>query len=184
MDEHEATMLVDRRVIVVPQGAFRGRELTRGGVSLGWAEQGRLYGLDHRYIADARHRKGPEGFRVWVVEDADGREVGSLVPTTRVGWRGKVKPATGSLPHSWTGSVRLAGSHREVADIRGGAVVHADGRLVAEVLLGEKRWFGTQSMWGEWTLKFHDCPDPRLRLMCFGWLNVAWQLQRQHDTSD
>src|SRR5689334_7085746 len=112
MIEHETPLLVDRRVIHVPQGAWRGRELTDGGVCVGWARHGRLSGLDHRFVADIRSRKRPEGFRVWAVDDADGREVGALVPTTRVGWRGKIKPATGSLPHTWTGSVRLAGSER------------------------------------------------------------------------
>jgi len=68
--------------------------------------------------------------------------------------------------------------------VRGGAVINADGSLAAEVLLGEKRWFGSRSMWGEWTLKFHHCDDPQLRVMCFGWLALAWQFQNALDASD
>jgi hypothetical protein len=120
---------------------------------------------------------------VWSVEDAQGQEVGSLVPVTRLNWRGKAKSMNKGGPLEWTGTMRLAGSDQDVADIRAGAVIHSGGALVAEVLLGEKRWFGTQSMWGAWTLKFHDCSDLRLRIMCFGWLAHAWSLQRNLDRS-
>ncbi len=131
-----------------------------------------------------RQRRGDDGYRVWVIEDADGHEVGSLVPANRINWRGNRKPVKATAPLSWTGSVRLTGSAREVAHIRTGTVFHPEGGRVADVLFGDKPWFGTQSMWGAWTLKFYDCTDLRLRVACFGWLALAWSLQRTLDTSD
>jgi len=53
------------------------------------------------------------------------------------------------------------------------------------MLIGDKKkWWGTKSMWGEWTLRFHTCDDPRLRVMCFGWLALAWKFQHAIDNSD
>ena len=177
--------LLWQRVVEVPAGAWRGRELVRDGEVLGFAERGVLFEPDGRWIAElSRRRRGDDGVKAWVVEDADGREVGSLLPATRVNWRGKTKAVTGGSPNGWTGTVRLAGSSRDVAHVRLGAVVHGDGRMAAQVLLGEKPWWGSRSMWGEWTLRFHDCADVRLRVVCFGWLKLAWDLQRQLDTSD
>jgi hypothetical protein len=56
--------------------------------------------------------------------------------------------------------------------------------LVAEVMIGEARWWGSVSMWADWTLRFRSCDDVKLRLMCLGWFELAWTMQRACDTSD
>ena len=185
-DEPDLPALLRQKIIRIPAGAWRGRDLlSPTGDELGYAERGALYVPNGGPIATLRRqRRGDDGYRVWVIEDADGREVGSLVPASRVNSRGNRKPIKASDPLSWTGSVRLTGSAREIAQIRAGTVFHPEGGRVAEVLLGDKRWFGTQSMWGAWTPKFYDCTDLRLRVACFGWLALAWTLQRTLDTSD
>ena len=71
-----------------------------------------------------------------------------------------------------------------MAHVRAGAVVDLDGSLVADIRIGDKKWWGTKSMWGEWTLRFRACDDPRLRVMCFGWLAPAWKFQHTIDNSD
>ena len=178
------TSLLRQRVIRVGQGDWRGRDITDGLRTIGWAQRGVLHDANGQLVADVRRRKRDDGLKVWVVEDAFGQAVGNIVPTSRIGWRGRVKLATPQSPFGFTGTVQLVGSERDVADVRGGAVINADGSLAAEVLLGEKRWFGSRSMWGEWTLKFHHCDDPQLRVMCFGWLALAWQFQNALDSSD
>src|SRR5579871_5824253 len=111
MDDGVDGSLLWRPVVEVPAGAWRGRELIEDGVVLGYAQRGVVFGDDGRWIAElSRRRAGDHGIKVVVVEDGDGREVGSLIPSTRVNWRGKTKVATGKGPLTWTGSVRLAGS--------------------------------------------------------------------------
>jgi hypothetical protein len=182
-DACDESSLLWQQEVEVPAGAWRGRELVRDGRVLGFADRGVLFGDDGRWIAElSQRRRGDDGIKVHVVEDGDAREVGSLVPATRVNWRGKTKAAPGRTPLTWSGTVRFVGSSRDVAYVRGGAVVRVDGRVAAEVLLGEKRWWGKRSFWGDWTLRFHDCDDRRLRVVCFGWLKLAWDLQRAIDT--
>jgi hypothetical protein len=176
--------LLERQTIQIPAGAWRGRELRQGGRTIGWADRGVVSDADGQLIADLR-RALVDGHLVWNVEDAFSQTVGSLVPATRVNWRGKTKPVKTHTPFGWSGTVRLAGSTRDVAHVRAGAVVALDGRLAAEVLVGDsEKWWGSKSMWGEWTLRFRACDDPRLRVMCFGWLALAWNFQHTIDNSD
>ncbi len=175
--------LLEQRTVRIPQGAWRGRELTDGARTIGWADHGVISDADGQLIATLRRAWGTVGYRVWDVEDAFGETIGSLVPATRVNWRGKTKPVKTETPFGWTGTVRFAGSDDDVAHVRAGAVVNVDGSLVAEVLIGDKKWWGSKSMWGEWTLRFGSCGDPRLRVMCFGWLALAWSFQHTIDNS-
>ncbi len=176
--------LLERQSIRIPQGAWRGRELTDGLRAIGFAHHGEISDADGQLIAILRRVRGSHGYRVWNVEDAFGETVGTLVPATRVNWRGKTKPVNTHTPFGWSGTVRLVGSERDEAHVRAGEVVNLDGSLAAEVLIGDTRWWGSKSMWGEWLLRFSNCDDPRLRVMCFGWLALAWSFQRTIDTSD
>ena len=83
------------------------------------------------------------------------------------------------------GTLRMGGSNLDVASIRGGAVIReGDGQVIAEVRIGDSSKPLTPSMWGVWTLKFRQCDDLQLRLMCFGWLALAWNLQRSKDKAE
>ena len=72
--------LLERRTIRIPPGAWRGRQLTDGDRTIGFANRGEISEADGQLIAALRRAKGADGYRVWNVEDAFGQTVGSLVP--------------------------------------------------------------------------------------------------------
>ena len=71
-----------------------------------------------------------------------------------------------------------------MAHVRAGAVVDRDGALAAEVLIGRQEVVGHEVDVGRVDAGFRTCDDPQLRVMCFGWLALAWSFQHTIDDSD
>ena len=105
-----------------------------------------------------------------------------LLSASRTSRTGKIKPVRAGAPMAWTGWMHDFRTERNVAYVKNGQVIRdPEGTLVAEVMIGDTRWWGTTSMWGDWTLGFRSCDDLRLRVMCFAWLALAWRMQRTID---
>jgi hypothetical protein len=172
MPDSHVPLLLSQRTVVIPAGGWRGRFLlTYRGELLGYADRGLLHSPAGPPVASLRRqRRGDDGFPVWTVVDATRREIGTLVPEPTVDRR--------TDPFEWRGTVRLVGATGVAAQIEAGRVLRADGTSLAELSISPPSRFRSQALAGAWALRFHDAADPSLRVMCFGWLALAWSLQR------
>jgi hypothetical protein len=172
MPNSHLPLLLGQRTVVIPAGGWRGRFLlTYRGELLGYADRGLLHSPAGPPVASLRRqRHGDDGVPAWTVVDVARREIGTLVPEPAVAKRAD--------PFAWRGAVRLVGAPGVAAHIEAGRVLRADGTSLAELSISPRSRFRSQALAGAWALRFDDAADPRLRVMSFGWLALAWSLQR------
>ena len=175
MPDPQLPLLLGQRTVVIPAGGWRGRFLlTYRGELLGYADRGLLHSPAGPPVASLRRqRRGDDGFPVWTVIDVARREIGTLVPEPTVDRRADAL--------EWRGTVRLVGAPGVAARIEAGRVLRADGTSLAQLSISPPSRFRSQALAGAWALRFDDAADPSLRVMCFGWLALAWSLQRAAD---
>jgi hypothetical protein len=175
MNDAHLPLLLQQRTVVVPSGGWRGRFLlTYRGELLGYADHGLLHSPAGPPVASLRRqRRGDDGYPMWTVVDVARREIGTLVPEPTVDRRADA--------FEWRGTVRLAGAPGVAAQIEAGRVLRRDGTSLAELSISPPSRFRSQALWGAWALRFDDAAHPGLRVMCFGWLALAWSLQRAAD---